>query len=132
MSTEENTRPVVEDSGGEGRAAGASSLPGSGQPATPPRIVVTPSASQDALVEAIKHASALGVPLLLAPGTYFTKPGRGQRIAIGANGLQIRLADPPAGTTQPAVIKRPDLSIDLHAPDAPAITGQSGAPASAP
>ncbi|HET9257243.1 MAG TPA: hypothetical protein VFO16_18870, partial [Pseudonocardiaceae bacterium] len=83
-------------------------------------IVLPPSTSQDALVEAIRQASALGVPLLLEPGTHFTKPGRNQRIAIGANGLQIRLAAPPASTPQgtlPAVIKRPDLSVSLQAPD---------------
>ncbi|MCA1705617.1 MAG: hypothetical protein LC808_21105, partial [Actinobacteria bacterium] len=85
-----------------------------------PSIVLPPSTSQDALVKAIQQASALGVPLLLEPGTHFTKPGRARRIPIGANGLQIRRVDPPTGTTQtaqPAVITRPDFSVDTRAPD---------------
>lgn len=84
-------------------------------PAAP--IVLPPSASQDALVEAIQQASALGVPLLLEPGTYFTKPGHNQRIAIGSNGLEIRPAAVTPQGTPPALIKRPDLSINLQGPD---------------
>jgi hypothetical protein len=78
-------------------------------------IVLPPGASQDALVQAIQHASALGVPLLLESGTHFTQPGHNQRITIGPNGLQLRLAGPPG--SQPAIIKRPDFSIDLQGPD---------------
>lgn len=86
----------------------------------PSPIVLPPSTSQDALVAAIRQASASGVPLLLEPGTHFTRPGRVQRIPIGANGLQLGPVDPPTGTAQsaePAVIRRPDFSVDLHAPD---------------
>jgi hypothetical protein len=109
---------VVEAEGDGGGSPGRSvASTGSAGP-----IVLPPSTSQDALVDAVQRASALGVPLLLEPGTHFTKPGSGrnQRIAIGPNGLQIRLAAPPAGTprgTVPAVIKRPDFSISLQAPD---------------
>lgn len=105
----------------EGDSAGSPGVRVASTGPTAP-IVLPPSASQDALVEAIQQASALGVPLLLEPGTHFTKPGRGrnQRIALGPNGLQIRLAAPSAGTppgTARAVIKRPDSSINLQAPD---------------
>ena len=87
-----------------------------------PPIVLPPTTSHDALVEAIQRASALNVPLLLEPGTHFTKPGRGrpQQIAIGSNGLQLGLASSSVAPLQNpprAVIKRPDLAIDLHAPD---------------
>jgi hypothetical protein len=107
---------VVEAEGDSARSPGVRVA--STGPTAP--IVLPPSASQDALVEAIQQASALGVPLLLEPGTHFTKPGRVQRIALGPNGLQIRLAAPSAGTplgTARAVIKRPDSSINLQAPD---------------
>jgi hypothetical protein len=109
---------VVEAEGNDAGSSGVSVS--SAGPAAP--IVLPPSTSQDALVEAIQQASALGVPLLLEPGTHFTKPGRGrnQRIALGPNGLQLRLAAPSAGTPQgsaQAVIKRPDFSINLQAPD---------------
>jgi hypothetical protein len=107
---------VVEAEGSGARSSGVSVA--STGPAVP--IVLPPSTSPDALVEAIQQASALGVALLLEPGTHFTKPGRNQRIALGANGLEIRLAAPPAGTPQgtlSAVIKRPDSSINLQAAD---------------
>jgi hypothetical protein len=132
MSTGENMRHLGNDADdqieaqaftdiveaeGDGAESSGVSVASTG-PAVP--IVLPPSTSPDALVEAIQQASALGVALLLEPGTHFTKPGRNQRIAIGANGLEIRLAAPPAGTPQstlPAVIKRPDLAINLQAPD---------------
>jgi hypothetical protein len=85
-----------------------------------PPIVLPPSPSHDALVVAIQQASALNVPLLLEPGTHFTKPGRLQKIAIGSNGLQLGLAPAPATPPQgspPAVIKRPDFAINLQASD---------------
>ncbi|MEA2588581.1 MAG: hypothetical protein QOH66_1508 [Actinomycetota bacterium] len=123
MSTDENVRyPGATDDVGAGQAgtsvvepetngasgSGTTVAPGSGETAAVQPIVLPSITSQDALVEAIKRGSALGVPLLLAPGTYFTMPGRNQRIAIGANGLQIRPSDPPQGA-QPFVVKRPDL-----------------------
>lgn len=106
MSIGENTRQIGVD-------GGAAAVPA-------PPIVLPPSTSQDALVEAIQRASGLGVPLLLEPGTHFTKPGHNRRIPIGPNGLQIRPVDPPAGTTQAThsvVITRPDFSIDTQSPD---------------
>lgn len=135
MSTGEHPRPLGVDGGEvddrvvaqavtdvvevEGDDPGSAGVSVASAPPGPP-IVLPPSTSQDALVAAIQQASALGVPLLLEPGTHFTKPGHNQRIAIGANGLQIRPVDPPAETThaaQPAVITRPDFSINLQAPD---------------
>jgi hypothetical protein len=87
-----------------------------------PPIVLPPATNHDTLVDAIQRASALNVPLLLEPGTHFTKPGRGrpQQIAIGSNGLQLGPASPPVTPpqgSQPAVIKRPDFAIDPKAPD---------------
>ena len=92
--------------------------PGGGVASVSP-IVLPSSTSQDALVEAIQQASALGVPLVLEAGTHFTKPGRVRRILIGANGLQIRPVNRPpeppgpvAGGHYPA-----DFSVDTQAPD---------------
>lgn len=129
MSIGEHARSVGVDAGDgvvvqavtdviEAEEDGAGS-PGGGVASVSP-IVLPSSTSQDALVEAIQQASALGVPLVLEAGTHFTKPGRVRRIPIGANGIQIRPVDPPTGATQasgPAVITRPDFSVDIQAPD---------------
>lgn len=82
-------------------------------------MVLAPSDDQTALVTAIEKASTRGLLLRLLPGTHFTRPGRGQLIRLGANGLRMNAA--PAGKTASgsgaATIKRPDHSIDLSHPD---------------
>lgn len=84
-----------------------------------PPIILGPSDSKTALVQAIARASRNGVPLLLKPGEHFTQPGRQQKILIGSNGLRLSTAGPPfpGPPDGPAVIKRPDNAINLHAPD---------------
>ena len=84
-----------------------------------PPIILGLSDSKTALVQAIARASRNGVPLLLKPGKHFTQPGRQQKILIGSNGLRLSVAPPPFPVLPkpPAVIKRPDNAINLHAPD---------------
>ena len=84
-----------------------------------PPIILGPSDSKTALVQAIARASRDGVPLLLKPGKHFTQPGRQQKILIGSNGLWLSVAPPPFPVLPkpPAVIKRPDNAINLHSPD---------------
>lgn len=78
-------------------------------------IILDPSDSQEALVNAIEEASRQKVPLWLKPGTHLTKPGREQEIAIGKNGLHLTIVpESPQGS---AVIKRPDVAINPKAPD---------------
>ena len=83
-------------------------------------IILEPSPKPGALVKAIENASKLNQTLLLAPGIHFTTPGVNQRIAIGANGLQIGAAPgesfPPSPKTA-AIIMRPDFPIDPARPD---------------
>lgn len=84
-----------------------------------PSVILDPSDPRLDLVQGIAKASRLGVPLLLKPGTHFTKPGRQQKILIGRNGLRLSVAIPPFSVRphEPVIIKRPDNAINLHAPD---------------
>jgi hypothetical protein len=87
---------------------------------TPP-IVLPPSDSQDALVDAIEQAMSADTTLLLEPGVHYTRPGLLQRIAVGANGLRIGSTglSPLPITTQgnKACIRRPDHAILPATPD---------------
>jgi hypothetical protein len=79
-------------------------------------MILAPSNSKTALVNAIAQASALGEPLQLMTGTHLTQPGRRQKIRIGANGLRLE-AVPTATPSSLPVIQRPDTAIKLAQPD---------------
>jgi len=82
-----------------------------------PPIVLPPSTDHDALPRAIGKASADGVPLLLEAGTHFTKPGQNPPIEIGANGLRMGFAGRAGDPAGPAIVARPDGSLDPKRPD---------------
>lgn len=86
-----------------------------------PPIVLPPSANQDALVDAIGQALATNAALLLEPGNHFTRPGRLQRIEVGAAGLRIGSTGPSPlpinSAVKTAVIRRPRRTPDQPLPD---------------
>src|SRR5689334_7912484 len=86
-----------------------------------PSIVLPPSDSQDALVNAIAQAITTNANLLLEPGVHYTRPGLLQRIAVGANGLRIGSTGPSplpiTSTVEKACIRRPDHAILPATPD---------------
>jgi hypothetical protein len=87
----------------------------------PPPIILPPSTSTTELVNAIEQAAATGATLKLQPGTHFTRPGRLQHIAVGANGLRIESTGPSplplSERTKKARIQRPDHAVPLATPD---------------
>jgi len=78
-----------------------------------PPILLFPSSRPSALVNAIQRAVNSGRTLLLEPGTHFTTAGVLKTIEVGELGLEIARAKSATKT----VIKRPDFSILLAAPD---------------
>jgi hypothetical protein len=78
-------------------------------------ILLPPSNSETALVDAIELATTTGRPLLLEPGRHFTKPGQLNTIEIGPHGL--RMAARRVIAKEESVIQRPDFSIPAKKPD---------------
>jgi hypothetical protein len=75
-----------------------------------PAITLWPSASNEALVNAITEATRDNKRIVLMPGPHLTKPGYLQKISIGKNGLNIKGSLSPGEYSS---IKRPDKAIDL-------------------
>jgi hypothetical protein len=75
-------------------------------------------AESDDLVDGILEATRRNETLLLEPGVHLTRPGRLQRIEIGASGLRMTATRPIVQLPglRPPVVKRPDFSIDLGPP----------------
>src|SRR2546421_2341409 len=67
-------------------------------------IHLPPSSDTSALTNAIETATATNQALVLLPGVHLTRPGYGQTIPIGPNGLHL------SGTSD-ALIQRPEKSI---------------------
>ena len=79
-------------------------------------ITLSPSLSEDALVNSINTAMLNNATLELLPGYHLTKRGVRQKIKVGANGLHIK------GTLAPTTpvfssIKRPNGAIEIHQTD---------------
>lgn len=76
-------------------------------------LILQPSTNDMALFNAIRIAADTNAELLLAPGVHLTPKAKLKPIPIGPNGLTVRSLDP----SHKAVIRRPDRSIALTAPD---------------
>jgi hypothetical protein len=79
-------------------------------PPPPSPIILPPSDSQTALVDAIHLATRSGRDLLLEPGVHYTKPGFRQMIPIGPRGMRLASTASPKSSAK-AVIRRPDHAI---------------------